>query len=97
VGAIAGAVMSFVELVEAEARTLREKAAVTAEGMLIMFIGAFLILSGIIVAGCSLYMLLRCYIGGPAAAAVVSLALIAAGLFVLLKGRDIAKHRGRLS
>lgn len=93
-GTITGALMSFFDLVEAEGRTLREKTIIVIEGILIMCFGVLLIFVGAIAAGCALYMLLRCYIGGPAAAGVVAVLLAVPGFLILSKGRSTSRNGG---
>lgn len=91
---ISKAVLSFFELVEAEGRTFRDRAVVVMEGVVMVWFGAALILLALVAAGFSLYMLLNCYIGGPASAAVVAAAFAGCGFWLLAKGRFISRNGG---
>lgn len=91
---ISKAVLSFFDLVEAEGRTLRDRAVVVMEGVVMIWFGATLILMALLAAGFSLYMLLNCWIGGPASAAIVAIVFAGCGFLVLAKGRDISRNGG---
>ena len=48
-------IVNFFDLIEAEGRTLRERAVLVAEGLLVMFLGVSLLICGLFVVGAALY------------------------------------------
>ena len=65
-------IVSFFDLIEAEGRTLRERAVLVAEGLLVMFLGVSLLICGLFVVGAALYFWLSEHLGRPASALIVA-------------------------
>lgn len=92
--AFADLIISFIELIEAEGRTFREKAVLVMEGFLIMFFGVSLIIYGIFALGAAIYISLCDHIGKPASALLVAALFTGVGVWLLSKGRRITYGKG---
>lgn len=91
---IANAIVSLLELLEAEGRTLRQKAVTALEGYLMVFFGALLIFLGVIAATTAFYLWLSSFISKPAAVSVVALILAGFGTVILFAGHTHSKGGG---
>ena len=85
--ALAKAVVSFLELLEAEGRVFRQRSVAVFECFLLMFFGAACVFFGAIAAGGAVYMWLKLHIGAPASAAVIAVVFVALGLKMVSFGR----------
>jgi len=90
-------IVSFFDLIEAEGRTLRERAVLVAEGLLVMFLGVSLLICGLFVVGAALYFWLSEHLGRPASALIVAALLLLSGALLILKGRTISYGKGASS
>ena len=91
---IANAIVSLLELLEAEGRTLRQKAVTALEGYLMVFFGGLLIFLGVIAATTAFYLWLSSFISKPAAVSVVALILAGFGTAILFVGHKHSKGGG---
>lgn len=91
---IANAVISFLELLEAEGRQLRKKTVATAESLMVVFFALALVFVGIVVAFYALCIWLGEYVSNAAAAFIVAVLLSALGGIALVKARARARDGG---
>lgn len=77
-------IISFLELLEAEGRSFRKSAVVTAENITIIFFALFMIFAGAAVALFSLYLWLSVRVGRIGGSAIIAALLVLAGCYLLV-------------
>lgn len=80
---ITNAIISFIELLEAEGRSLRENAVATFENAVVVFFALAMVFVGFAVALFSLYLWLSLHIGKVGGSAVIAAIFLASGGFLL--------------
>lgn len=76
-------IINFLELLEAEGRSFRKSAIVTAEHITVIFFALMMIFAGIAVAFFSLYLWLSVRIGRSGGSAAIAVLLLAIGAYTL--------------
>ncbi len=82
---ITSAVLSFLELAEAEGRELRSQAEFFARRVLMQFIGGLMLFAAAVAVGFAFYVALAPKFGRPAAALAVSFLLALPGAYIISK------------
>lgn len=92
---IANALISFLEVLEAEGRNFREKTIATAENLMLVFFAFALIFVGTVVMSYAFCLWLTEYIGKIGAIFTVAVLLLALGGIMFAKVRAGAKNNGK--
>lgn len=99
---ITNAIISFIELLEAEGRSLRENTVATFENVVVVFFALAMVFVGFAVALFSLYLWLSLRIGKVGGSAAIAVIFLASGAFLLnlahtkaLEGRPFFAGRRR--
>lgn len=80
---ITNAIISFIELLEAEGRSFRENAVATVENVIVVFFALSMVFVGFAAALFSLYLWLSVHLGKAGSSAVIAAIFLASGGYLL--------------
>ena len=84
---LANIVLNFFSLLEAEGRLFKEKAVLTASGIVAIFIGALCLFAALIIAAFAVYVLLAYYYGPVLAMLIIAAVFAIIGILLIIFGK----------